>query len=495
MIAQTDAARRSTAIALWFIALITLWRVLWLLADRTTLSTDEAQYWFWGQEFAFGAYSKPPLIGWLIRAMTEVAGQSVFGVRVGAPLVHGATALLILALAQRLTPPPVAAFAAMSYVTLPAVALGSYLMTTDTPLLLFGAAALLVQHMLAQARGGWALILALGLAVGLGFMSKYAMIYVVLGMIAAASVSADWRIPRRAVAWVALIALGVVMPNLLWISTHSFATAQHVAGDAEWQGFRLYPAQALRFVAEQLAVMGPVLFVAWLAALRHIPTIPRPLLAAYALSAAPLVVVVVQALTSRALANWGVTFVLAGVIIAAHMLAHRALARRLSLGLGLIISLALPMVAAFGTDWRMPNGRLYLHRYVAQPDIIDWAIAAAQQGQARVIITEGREMLAALVWAARDTDIVINAPQSDAPPDHHWDLLYRFDPDVTPGPVYVLAPVGSALATQAARCAQGGIAPRTAGPGFVEGARFALFRVAAPPCLTNANTPAAEDAP
>ncbi|NHB77392.1 hypothetical protein [Rhodobacter calidifons] len=31
--------------------------------DRTELSTDEAQYWFWGQSPDFGAYSKPPLIG------------------------------------------------------------------------------------------------------------------------------------------------------------------------------------------------------------------------------------------------------------------------------------------------------------------------------------------------------------------------------------------------------------------------------------------------
>ena len=120
MAVPTDIKYSVTSIAVTAVALLTLWRVLWLLADGTTLSTDEAQYWFWGQEFAFGAYSKPPLIGWLIRAASEVAGQSVFGVRVAAPLLHGATALIVLVLARRLTTPAVAAFAALSYLTMPA---------------------------------------------------------------------------------------------------------------------------------------------------------------------------------------------------------------------------------------------------------------------------------------------------------------------------------------------------------------------------------------
>ena len=44
--------------------LVTLWRVALLPFDRADLYVDEAQYWFWGQELAWGYYSKPPLIGW-----------------------------------------------------------------------------------------------------------------------------------------------------------------------------------------------------------------------------------------------------------------------------------------------------------------------------------------------------------------------------------------------------------------------------------------------
>ena len=479
MAVPTDIKYSVTSIAVTAVALLTLWRVLWLLADGTTLSTDEAQYWFWGQEFAFGAYSKPPLIGWLIRAASEVAGQSVFGVRVAAPLLHGATALIVLVLARRLTTPAVAAFAALSYLTMPAVALGSVLITTDTPLLFFAAAALLFQHRLAASGKGW-LIVALGLAVGLGFMAKYAMIYVVLGMIAAAVASVDWRIPWRAALPAALIAFAVLLPNLLWIASFRFVTFQHIASDAEWQGVRIYPMQALRYLAEQLAVMGPVLFLAWLAGLVRLRRMPRPHIALYLVSVLPLLVVLVQALTSRALANWGVTFLLAGAIAAAVVLQKNRILMGLSLVIGLSVSLALPMGMAFGTGWRMPDGRLFLRRYLGQPDVIEWAVAEAVTGGATAIVAEDRDLLSGLGWAARSAGIAVNAPPGDGPPRHHWDLLFRLDPEKARGPVYVLAEAGTALANI---CPNATDQIRTAGPGFAEGRRFALRRIDDTTCL------------
>ena len=43
------------------VTVITLLRWLLLAFDQTDLYVDESQYWLWGQEFAFGYYSKPRL--------------------------------------------------------------------------------------------------------------------------------------------------------------------------------------------------------------------------------------------------------------------------------------------------------------------------------------------------------------------------------------------------------------------------------------------------
>ena len=79
-----------------FILALTLLRVLALAVTPTDLFVDEAQYWFWGQNLDFGYYSKPPLIAWLIRFVTELANSSeAFWVRLPAPLLHGITAVLL----------------------------------------------------------------------------------------------------------------------------------------------------------------------------------------------------------------------------------------------------------------------------------------------------------------------------------------------------------------------------------------------------------------
>src|SRR4029079_7212204 len=41
----------------------------------TDLVFNEAQYWSWSRELDFGYFSKPPLLAWLIRAMSELCGQ------------------------------------------------------------------------------------------------------------------------------------------------------------------------------------------------------------------------------------------------------------------------------------------------------------------------------------------------------------------------------------------------------------------------------------
>ena len=46
-------------------------RLFALYFAKTDLFFDEAQYWLWSRDLAFGYFSKPPLIAWLIRLATE----------------------------------------------------------------------------------------------------------------------------------------------------------------------------------------------------------------------------------------------------------------------------------------------------------------------------------------------------------------------------------------------------------------------------------------
>src|SRR5712691_11518113 len=84
------------------VAAITGARLVWLAVQSAGLYPDEAQYWFWAQHPAFGYYSKPPLVAWLIWLTTAAFGDSQFAIRLAAPLLHAGAAGIIYAIGARL---------------------------------------------------------------------------------------------------------------------------------------------------------------------------------------------------------------------------------------------------------------------------------------------------------------------------------------------------------------------------------------------------------
>src|SRR3954468_11713165 len=81
---------------------ITGLRVLWIALQPADLYPDEAQYWIWSQQLAFGYYSKPPLVAWLIALTTGLFGDSEFAIRLSAPLLHAAAAVFVYGIGARL---------------------------------------------------------------------------------------------------------------------------------------------------------------------------------------------------------------------------------------------------------------------------------------------------------------------------------------------------------------------------------------------------------
>ena len=96
------AARHSLPRLLLILGALLVLRIVLLALSRTELNFEEAQYWTWSQDLAFGYYSKPPLIAWLIRATCELLGDTPFAIRLAAPVLHMATALALWGLGREL---------------------------------------------------------------------------------------------------------------------------------------------------------------------------------------------------------------------------------------------------------------------------------------------------------------------------------------------------------------------------------------------------------
>ena len=215
------------------------------------LYADEAQYWVWSRHLDFGYFTKPPLIAWLIWATTLANNAEPF-VRLSSPLLHGAAGLFLFCAARRLYDARVGLASLLLYALMPAVQLGAFVMSTDTPLVACLAGALWAY---AAMQSGletntrtprWRAALGLGIALGLAFLAKYAALYAVIGIAAHLSLSPA---ARKAWTWPAILAaVGAfaLLAGPTWSGTRSTASPRSATCSRKPPGARARAVSARR---------------------------------------------------------------------------------------------------------------------------------------------------------------------------------------------------------------------------------------------------------
>ena len=407
-------------------------RLMVLVFGETDLFFDEAQYWTWSRVLAFGYFSKPPLIAWIIRSATQICGDSGWCVRALSPILYPVTSIFVFLAARALYGDRIGFWSAVVPATLPAASFSSLLISTDVPLLLFWTVALY----------GWIRLInshdmrfatLIGASIGLGLLAKYAAIYFVLCMAIDA-----WRDPRARDALregrgaIALaIALALIAPNLLWNANHRFATFSHTAQNAGWKGFPFHLGDGLKFIATQFAVFGPILFatlitVAWRAMRRGCE---QPEFRLFALSVPIVLLLVVQAPLSRALANWAAAaYPAATILVTAELWRHWPRLFRISLwlrvGVALIITLASPPLFASnpyarGLGWH---------------DLATTTQRLAEARGAQSVLTDNRNVTGELVYYLRDATLPAAIWFRVDTPRNHFEMTDLL-PKKTPEPV------------------------------------------------------------
>lgn len=424
---------------------VSAFRLAILALNGIDLFVDEAQYWLWGQGLDWGYYSKPPLIAWVIRGVTELAGSDApFWVRMPGPLLHGATALILGAVAARAFGARAAIWVAAGYVTLPMASLGSLLFSTDTVMAPFYAGALLFWMRAADGRrSGDAL--AAGLCLGLAVMAKYAGIYALIGMGLAAVAVPGWRLPLRFWAVMGVAALAVIAPNIWWNLTHDLTTLSHTADNAGWLrgGVRPDAGQMAGFLLAQAAVVGPIVAGAFLWRLFRRKTGAEAALMAFSLP--PLLIVSAQALLGGANANWAVAGWLAGAVVAWAALAVRPFWAWAGMAVNGAVAIALPLVTLFPALER--NDTPLLRRYLGIADLSRQIIAVAR-AERLPIVADRRDVLADLHYTGRDAGLTILArPRAGRPMNFYEQTMML--PQRATGPVLLVSGDAGACATGA----------------------------------------------
>lgn len=428
---------------------LTAARIAGLFFADANLGPDEAQYWIWSKAPAFGYYSKPPLIAWVIGAATALFGDAEWAVRLPAPLFHFGASCFLFALARRLYGETAGLLAGAGWITLPGVSLSASLMTTDAPLLFFWSAALfLFFRILTDRRAGApALPVAAGLgaAIGLGLLAKYAMIYFPIGAGAALALSDEarrgWR--WRDAAAASAVALLIVAPNLLWNAAHDFQTLAHTAANANWGRNLFHPAALAEFLGAQFAVFGPLpmaLLVIGLFTLGKRLPASGPArgadIALLAFTLTPLIVVAAQALIARAHANWAASAYPAGVVLVAAWGLRARLLPLLAASTAFHLVLAAALVIGFA-NFALIDA-LGLSNAVKR--IREWPAQGAYVREAAkgydAILVDDRELMGELLYYARSGPPIV-AWNSNHRIDSHYEAFMAYDPEAAPRALFV----------------------------------------------------------
>ncbi len=401
---------------LWGLVIsVTLARLIILALTPTDLFFDEAQYWAWAQGFDWGYFSKPPMIAWVIGGVTSVFGSDTpFVIRSAAPIFHGATAL-ILGYWMGQIHRPAEVWTAAVYLSMPILAIGSWMISTDTIMVPFLALALWAWWRYLESDNLVYATLA-GVSVGLAMMGKYAGIYFWMCISIAAFFPA-LRAPLRGVFLAVLMCLIVLSPNLIWNLQNGFVTFSHTADNAQagrdiamnWIGLA-------EFLGTQVLVIGPVFFAVWLSFLWSRKQAVETYLLACSLPV--LVLVCVQAWTAKANGNWAfAAYPAAAALVGLHL--SRA-EKWLRLYVGLAFNVTLVSAVTLLILWPAVSPRI-MDRFTGRSATTAEILALAE---GRALAADERQLLADLVYAAwtNSDGTAVYAGFDQGSPRHWYDM-------------------------------------------------------------------------
>ena len=287
--------------------LITVARTVALFITPLGLGVEEAQYWLWSQNPSFGYFTKPPLIAWIIGFSHGVFGHYEWAVRLPACWCHFAISVTLWKATEWLYGQKAGKIAALLWISLPATALGSFLISTDTPLLFCLSLAILAISGAASLRikNTQAMVLA-GAAVGAGLLAKYAAIYMIFGLLLiwlSQPFQTKLKITGVSLLIALIVTLIMVSPNLYWNLSNNFSTVRHLAHNANITSFNFNLYNTAEFLVGQIAVVGPITFALMLSVVIFFikNSHGRWLVC---LAAPSIIVITIQSLSSNANANW-----------------------------------------------------------------------------------------------------------------------------------------------------------------------------------------------
>ena len=403
-----------------------LLRVFAIISTPLELSADEAQYWLWSKKLNWGYFSKPPMIAWLIHVSNNIFGDYDYSIRILAPVIHGINALVIFRLSQEINDNYLAHFlSSLIWLTLPIVGVGSFLMSTDTPLMLIWTTSLLVTVKSYNSDNVFLWSLA-GLIAGLALYAKYAALYLPLGLIIFYIINFqnEQNIKLRGLFLFLMNFIIVSLPNVIWNYFNNFQTINHLSSNAviDAPSYSLFG--TLTFLIAQIAILGPLLLIVFVLTAYNIKKLNKLSIFLLYFIFPVYILMFIQGFFSEANANWAASALPAITILCGYFLSKRIKFAALTILSNLLICIFI-LIVSF-------NGNLIFLDVKSDPlrKLKGWSILSEDlkdtisKEKSDVVLVDRRGIAAELIYYLRNENIKIRVPESSKSPSNHYQLHY-----------------------------------------------------------------------
>ncbi len=298
----------------YFALVLLLTAIKVALAIVLPISGDEAEYWDCSRHFAWSYLDHTPLLFWSMIPFRAIFGESALAIRFPSILSGLVVALALPPLMRRLGGPKEGAERAwLALNAMPIFFLGSFYGWTDS--LMLAAFVVAVLGAVAIAGGekkGWWIF---GAAIGIGFLAKITVVLVLAAIVPLFFIRSARATLKTAHPWLAaLLAFALTTPFWVWGAQHEWVSITFQLQQRHTRGDAINPAGVIEFLATNMLLATPFLFVAALVALTLLwrsREAARPLVVA---ALAPIVVFSVVALQHRPGAHWAAPLLLLGAI-------------------------------------------------------------------------------------------------------------------------------------------------------------------------------------
>jgi len=250
----------------WFVAFILLHISAWTLAPaliRFTLPMDSMEGATWGRQLEWGYDKNPFMNGWLTALALKIDGHTGWAIYLFSQLSVAICFWAVWQLSKKILPPVYALLTVlllegMQYYNFHAIDFNDNTLELAT----WGLTALFFYQALQENKvRGWLLT---GFCAGLGMMTKYYIVMLLLPMALLLCINpqgrAQFKKPGLYIG--ALIFLVVITPHVAWLFSHDFITLGYAVGRVSsppsWYNHLFFPAQ---FAWQQFEVLLPALFL------------------------------------------------------------------------------------------------------------------------------------------------------------------------------------------------------------------------------------------